>query len=150
MNKVVYNNCYGGFQLSATAIAHILRQNKPNVEIFFYKKIHPIDYKHFDRYEKCEMDNGELVSLKDFGDTFDYGKLNDVKAYDNFVYSDQVCTLRHDQRLVKAVEELGEKASGIFSKLKITEIDSDCYIIDNCDGLETVITPDNIDWIKIE
>lgn len=56
---------------------------------------------------------------------------------------------RHDPRLVECVETLGDKASGRYSRLKIKEIDSDCYRIDDYDGSETVTTPDDLDWTII-
>ena len=56
---------------------------------------------------------------------------------------------RHDYRLVECVEVLGDKANSIISKLKIIEIEGRIYIIDEYDGKETVIEPDNINWIII-
>lgn len=54
---------------------------------------------------------------------------------------------RHHPVLVKMVEELGsEKASGRYAKLAIEKIKSPFYLIDEYDGIESVITPD-IDWI---
>ena len=148
MNKVVYNNCYGGFGLSAKAIAHILRQNKPDIKLYFYKRFYDDDCK--EHYSKSTVDEAYLVSLKDFGDCFSFEDYNDVELQDNLIYDDQVITSRHDPRLIKAIEELKEEADGRFSELKIAEIDSDVYIIHEYDGLETVVTPEDIDWIKIK
>lgn len=58
--------------------------------------------------------------------------------------------LRHDKRLVEVVEMLGEKANSKFSKLKIVEINSPIYRIDEYDGMESVDTPSSLDWIVIE
>jgi hypothetical protein len=57
---------------------------------------------------------------------------------------------RHNPHLVKVVEELGDLASDSFSNLKIVEITSPIYKIDEDDGAESVITPDKIAWVKIE
>jgi len=46
---------------------------------------------------------------------------------------------RHDKDLVRCVEALGEKASGMCSKLKIVEIDCPMYEITDYDGKETLI-----------
>ena len=148
MNKVVYNSCYGGFGLSAKAIAHIVHQNNPNIKLYFYKRFYDDNLK--ERYSKSTVDEAYLVSLKDFGDCFSFEDYNNVELQDNLIYDEQVITSRHDPRLIKAVEELKEEADGRYSELKIAEIDSDRYYIDEYDGMETVVTPDAIDWIKIE
>lgn len=57
---------------------------------------------------------------------------------------------RHNPHLVKVVEELGDLASSSFSNLKIAEITSSIYKIDEYDGAESVVTPDRIAWVKIE
>lgn len=57
---------------------------------------------------------------------------------------------RHDPRLVKVVEELGEEANGQFANLSIVEIDDDSYFIVDYDGLETVFTPTTAPWIMVE
>lgn len=58
---------------------------------------------------------------------------------------------RHDPDLVAVVEELGvEAASGELACLDIAEIEGDRYIIDEYDGNESVITPNDIDWVIID
>lgn len=47
--------------------------------------------------------------------------------------------LRDDSELIRIVEELGEEASGRYSKLKVIEIPDDVeYEIHNYDGMESV------------
>ncbi len=58
-------------------------------------------------------------------------------------------TPRHHPILVSIVETLGEEANGSFAELSIVEIDSDRYFIEDYDGSETVITPNNLQWILI-
>ena len=53
---------------------------------------------------------------------------------------------RHDPTLVQVVEELGKKANGIHAMLKIAEV-SGPYRIEEYDGSESVIEPDDYDWI---
>jgi hypothetical protein len=48
------------------------------------------------------------------------------------------------------IEELGKEASGDYSNLCISKIDSPLYKIDEYDGSESVVTPDDIGWINIE
>lgn len=57
---------------------------------------------------------------------------------------------RHDPDLVAVVEALGREAGGTFSELDIEEIDGDKYFIEEYDGRETVVTPDDICWEVIE
>lgn len=54
---------------------------------------------------------------------------------------------RHSMLLVECVEVLGKKASGPFSDLKIAEVE-DLYVIDEYDGLESVVQPSGMKWIS--
>ena len=47
------------------------------------------------------------------------------------------------------VEELGVRASGKFSRLKVMTIDSNIYRIDEYDGCEDVEVPTDIAWVHI-
>lgn len=56
---------------------------------------------------------------------------------------------RHNPILVECVEKFGVRLAGAKSAmLAITEIKGDLYRIDWNDGMETVITPEDEDWIK--
>ncbi len=57
---------------------------------------------------------------------------------------------RHDPRFVQVVEELGKEASSMYANLKVTTIEGNKYRIDEYDGMETVIEPDDIRWIVVE
>lgn len=58
---------------------------------------------------------------------------------------------RHDLLLVDMVNTLGSAAAGgSCSRLQIEEIDKPLYYIADDHGLETVITPTDRDWIKID
>jgi len=56
---------------------------------------------------------------------------------------------RHDPILVAVVEELGKDASGSFAELQVQEIKSNKYRIEEYDGNETVIEPDDEWFITI-
>lgn len=75
-----------------------------------------------------KYDNGEPV-----GDDYGYVKLP-----------------RHDKVLVEVVEKLGDAASGRCAALKVEEIDSRYYVIDEYDGFESVQTAESISWIDAE
>lgn len=57
---------------------------------------------------------------------------------------------RHDPLLVECVETLGEKANDQFSRLAVIEIEGNLYQIEEYDGWESVKTPENQEWTKIE
>lgn len=71
------------------------------------------------------------------------GQLNNT-GWDSF-YPD---IARHHPLLIQCVEELEDNANGCQSNLKIEEINSDFYIINNYDGYESIRTIDDIDWIN--
>lgn len=56
---------------------------------------------------------------------------------------------RHNPDLVAVVETLGREVNGTFSDLAIVEIDGDEYYIEEYDGKETVVTPDDLCWTVI-
>jgi len=59
-------------------------------------------------------------------------------------------TPRHDAILVMAVEHLGlEAASGEGATLDIHLLRGDRYFIDQYDGSETVVEPDDIEWVVV-
>jgi len=56
---------------------------------------------------------------------------------------------RHDKDLITVIEEMeenGKDPSGDFSKIRLTEVEGK-YIIDEDDGMETVVESDVFDWI---
>mgnify|MGYP004131718845 FL=1 len=58
---------------------------------------------------------------------------------------------RHDSLLVLCVSELGtEKSSGQHAFLRVRSIGSRKYMIRNVGGIETVLTPQEVNWIQIE
>lgn len=74
--------------------------------------------------------------------------LNFLKENSNFEEDYDFYQLpRHHPLLVKCVELMGEKAGDNFASLKIKEIDSNLYIINDYDGMESIVTPDKIKWI---
>lgn len=155
MNKIVYNNCYGGFGLSNKAIVQICKRK--NIPIFFYKEDIKCDWDNTtftkiseeeaiasDEFSiaKCSVDCGESFERRDaIYETFN----------ENYIW--YPVDSRHDPILVQVVEELGSKvASGEHAELKIFETESKLYRIDEYDGMEYVVTPemDLQSYIKIE
>ena len=52
--------------------------------------------------------------------------------------------------MVDIVEELGEKANRECSKLDVVEIATPMHRIEDYDGMESIHTPEDNDWIIIE
>ena len=57
---------------------------------------------------------------------------------------------RHNEDLIEVVEILGEDANGMCAELTIVEFDGNVYRIDEYDGYESVVTPEDQKWIVIE
>ena len=121
MTKIVINRCYGGFGLSDKAIKRYGEIKGINLV--------KIPYKNRD---------GEVSDF--FGTWYRDG----VEDDDN--YFPMYDIERTDPALVQVVEELGEEASGDCAKLAIAEV-SGPYRIDEYDGAESVVEPDDYDWI---
>lgn len=114
-HKVVYNACYGGFELSLKAVEW-LTEHATDLELRKYiKENYTDDYKSF---------TGTAL-----GSWFD--------------------NKRHHKDLIAVVETLGYEAEGSCSELEIMEISGNQYRINEYDGFEEVITPEDSDWIII-
>tara|TARA_B100000131_G_scaffold65199_1_gene61609 strand:+ start:8994 stop:9344 length:351 start_codon:yes stop_codon:yes gene_type:complete len=56
---------------------------------------------------------------------------------------------RHNPILIEVVEDIGLEASDTAARLEVVKINSKQYYLENCDGLESVMTPKSISWITI-
>ena len=130
--EIVINKCYGGFGLSIEA--RNLYAKKKGFELFHYEKI---AYKHecrknsYKRLVDSARSGLAYSTTVDHGDEFE-GDMS--KGY----WSDHDLE-RTDQALIEVVKELGDKASGNFSSLKVVEIPDDVeWEIDEYDGIEWI------------
>ncbi len=57
---------------------------------------------------------------------------------------------RHDPLLIQVIEEMGEGANGSCAHLEVEEIEGRLYSIDEYDGMESVVEPDDQVWICID
>ena len=137
MNKIVINNCYGGFSLSPLAVKRYYELKYPEVQLFFYKLDFPLD-----SYQKVSMDEADVILTKDLGDSYT-GSLGDDYWVDDHIFE------RHDPILVQVVEELGERANGKCAELKIVEISGNKYRVCEYAGQEWVETSEPLDWVTI-
>ena len=140
MTKVVYNACYGGFNLSREACKRYWELQGKEVWIEQDKQ-----FKSLDMFTVWLVPPEERLKQKDWSSM----SLTERIAY-NKKHSEQTWYYnnvdRHDPILVQVVEELGAKANGSCAKLSIAEV-SGPYRIDEYDGNETVVEPDGYDWI---
>ena len=120
-HKVVYNDCYGGYSFSNKAIEWLSEHGSDKTKRF-------IAQKRLEANEKTKYDSSKIFYVMD--------------ALRYFLK-------RHDPDLVAFVEALGKEVNGTFSNLAIEEIEGDMYDIEEYDGKETVVTPDDIGWTVI-
>ena len=138
MTKVVYNACYGGFNLSREACKRYWELQGKEVWIedgdfmdTFTVWLVPPEERPDEEKDWRSMTHDEHIAFNE--------------QYSKQTWSDRDVS-RHDPILVQVVEELGDKANGMCAKLAIDEI-SGPYRIDEYDGFESVECPDSYDWI---
>lgn len=144
MHKIVINECFGGYGLSPLAISEICKRK--NIPCYIYVESESDSSEYMKVSPTSKEFNGHWwrVLNKDFGNVVNSEDISDEEEY---VFEDLP---RHDKDLVAVVEELGDKANGDCAELKVVEISSNLYRIDEYDGAESVETPEDIDWIKLE
>lgn len=129
--KVVINGCFGGFNLSPLAVKMIAERKGKQCYFFKYswlgKKHEEITFKEA---------QGKLYwvafSVKNPDEHLREGKDGEIEL-------DSRPDDRADKVLVGVVEEIGRRANGFGTDVKIVEIpDGIDYIIDDYDGLETI------------
>lgn len=150
--KIILNKDYGGFSVSL--MAYKLYAEKKGIELYAYYR----DYSNYLSqgvivYRKIdwtvpsllEYYNNGLSSVycftKNLGESIIESKENKEEVNEIFVkYSFYLGKQnREDPILIEVVEELGNKANGSFSDLKVVEIPDELdYVIDNYDGYETL------------
>ena len=132
--KLVINTCYGGFHLSPKALKRLLELKGKNA--YFYKQT---KYKYKDGIDEfTRVDDIDTIKDSFFihCTTVDYGKV--TNTYPSSAFADHSIQ-RNDKHLIQVVEELGEEASSLFSRLTIVEIENGrWYKIDEYDGYESV------------
>ena len=64
--------------------------------------------------------------------------------------NDEYEVQRHDSRLVEVIEKLGGFANGPFANLDIWYLKGKKYIIEEYDGKESVIEPEDLKWVEVK
>lgn len=138
MTKVVYNACYGGFGLSEEAIQRYWEIK--GQQVWIEKSLWGSTVWLVPLEERMEQKSTEEYASMSMEERTTYNEAYLAQSwYDRNVD-------RHDPALVQVVEELGDKASGEYARLRIAEV-SGPYRIDEYDGSESVETSGSYDWI---
>ena len=147
--KVVYNSDFGGFSLSGKAIRYFMELKGKT--IFAYREGKGNTYQKIENPTDEDLDAWDVTLFdKDFGKSFNnYKQEHDDHYVSGYIDVEGSCP-RHDPELVKTVEDLGSEANGSCALLKIKEIKGDRYVINEYDGCERVVEPDDINWIIVE
>ena len=147
--KVVYNSDFGGFSLSGKAIRYFMELK--GKAIFAYREGKGNTYQKIENPTDDDLDAWDVATFdKDFGKSFNnYGSEHDDHYVSGYI-STEGDYPRHDPELVKTVEDLGSEANGSHAHLRIKELRGNRYIIDEYDGYERVVEPDDIKWITVE
>lgn len=143
MHKIVINECFGGYGLSPLAISEICKRKNLPCYIYVESDSDSSEYTKVSPTSKKLNGHWWRALNKDFGNVMNSEDMSD----EDYAFEDLP---RHDKDLVAVVEELGDKANGDCADLKVVEISSNLYRIDDYDGAESVETPEDIDWIKLE
>ena len=131
MTKIVYNDCFGGASLSDKAIERYAELKG----ITLYREENPgVSFES--HYYLCPPEEYNVMMN------------DDPKKNDMYFSRRDICENRTDPVLVRVIEELGKAANGFAANLKICELPVGTkYHIDEYDGKETVMTPDDYDWL---
>lgn len=133
--KVILNKCFGGFSVSDQA--YRLYAQKKGLQLYRYcrdydKKTKKLFYKKLNDNENSFLTE---FFIKNLGDEFEYKQ----DYYQYKIVLNQ--TNREDPILIEVIEELGEKANGDCSRLKIVDIPNDMkYVVFDYDGIESLHT----------
>jgi len=145
--KIVINVCYGGFNLSHAGVMYYAKVK--GIKLYAYVLKWEDDLfsgKEYDRNDGAVIPYEKRKS-RDRSVTIYYATKGGLKTeeemHECIWYPGEI--RRDDPALVKTVEDLGEKASGSYSKLKVVEIPDDVeWRIFECGGSEWVVDKNRV------
>lgn len=125
--KIILNKCFGGFGVSGAGLD--LYAQKKGIILCPYRTIKGVE----GVLTRGNLMNYDYCFTKDLGERLCLAQAD----WDALFLLD--ASHRQDETLIEVVEELGEKASGFYAKLKIVDIPDDLdYVIEDYDGFETL------------
>jgi hypothetical protein len=140
MAKIVYNACFGGFGLSEAAVLRYCELK--GITVFPES-----DRFYGSAYWLVPREERTGILGRDGWRSAD----PEERMASNSRHRDLTLNVdnipRQDPALVQVVEELGHQANGMFAMLHIADMPSGTrYRIDEYDGNESVMTPDDYEW----
>ena len=141
MTKIVYNRCFGGFSVSRKAIERYAERK--GLTLYWETSKYGL--------ETAWTIPPEARPTELEGDAWHKATQEERISYNQFLADHRLSPYtgfsRTDPDLVAVVEELGKEASGFCADLAIAEIPEGArYRIDENDGNELVMTPDDYEW----
>ena len=139
MKKVILNKCYGLFRVSPKGYS--LYAEKIGKSLYYYRGNHDAENilaytkESLNEFIKNEPTLLYFYSFVDHGEKIIHSPFEDKR--EGCLVLDE--KHRFDPVLIEVIEELGDEASSVFSKLQIVEIPDDViedYMIDDYDGFE--------------
>lgn len=137
VKRVVYNNCYGGFSLSAAATLRLYELGCTSIATPVEKYWKPDEAHAGGRFGKsCALNEWRDYLANPSRNRGTY--ITVFSPDEKFVlYASNVA--RDDPLLLQVVDEMGEAANGQFAKLTVAEIPADVqWQIEEYDGNERV------------
>lgn len=144
--KIILNQCYGGFSLSNMAKALYLMAKGQTPYFYADRSLYSKadGWKRTDKYVYVDIKDIETTEEKLYCTTQYQGEV--LHEYPEHIFYDRELD-RCDPTLASVVEIMGPKASGTFAQLNILEVDDNTlYRVEEYDGYEYLITPDDPDW----
>ena len=129
VHKVVYNNCYGGYGYSDEAVKWLEQNGSKYMKDFIAES-----------RKRIETNKQAKEHIDLYAETVEHHIAYDI-AY-KFP--------RHNLDLVKCVEKLGSAASGTFSERSVYKLKGRMYRIEEYDGAEIVMEPDDYEYTIID
>jgi hypothetical protein len=144
MTKIAYNACFGGFSISHEAVMRYAELR--GVAVYPLKD----DRFSFTTYWTVAPDNPERQRAERIQNNWADSPQEERVWSNKFCDDNQLDIrghIRTDPILIQVIEELGDAANGMCAALAIAEIpEGTKYRIDEYDGRESVMTPDDYVW----
>jgi hypothetical protein len=70
MKEVLYNECYGGFGLSALAIKKYLEVVKPELKVYAYREKYDLNKTVYTRENNIQNNPQAILTTEDLGDRY--------------------------------------------------------------------------------